>query len=103
MSQEFGPSLSPPTIWIQSSSCLQKWSDTGEKKTPTYHHFRHPSRCTELGKQTHRMRMRTLDMPNLEREATKWEQLRTLLIIWSHSQIPTDHVNSTDDDLSLVT
>jgi hypothetical protein len=49
------------------------------------------------------MRMRTLDMPNLEREATKWEQLRTLLIIWSHSQIPTDHVNSTDDDLSLVT
>jgi hypothetical protein len=42
-----------------------------KKKTPTYHHFRHPSRCTELGKQTHRMRMRTLDMQNLEHEATK--------------------------------
>jgi hypothetical protein len=49
------------------------------------------------------MRMRTLDMQNLEHEATKWEQLRTLLIIWSHSETPTDHVNSTDDDLGLVT
>jgi hypothetical protein len=42
-----------------------------EKKNTHISPLQTPSGCTELGKQTHRMRLRTLDMQNLEHEATK--------------------------------